>query len=187
MNDLWMLTVTLLSNNIQAYQRLSSREDFDSASVVCFQCSDLSQDESSQDEKLGPCPGWLRPPVVYPASSVYDGCISILDSEGRIKVQGGIVHSLCQKYENMTDYVENLIGTPGKVICCKGPDCMPEYFRKAENSGVGYMYDLNIEEGSPIVQKLQADPPYFCNSARVGRRHYNLLISLFSFFAVYYQ
>ena len=36
--------------------------------------------------------------------SVYDGCISILDSEGTILVQGGIVYSLCQKVTIYTRY-----------------------------------------------------------------------------------
>ena len=39
--------------------------------------------------------GWLRPPVVYPPASVYDGCMTILLSNGSIVSQSGVVYQHC--------------------------------------------------------------------------------------------
>ena len=40
--------------------------------------------------QIGPCPGWLRPPLVFPDVSPYDGCMTVLlqvimDDDGKTK------------------------------------------------------------------------------------------------------
>jgi len=30
--------------------------------LECFECSDFPREEYSEDEEMGTCPGWLRPP-----------------------------------------------------------------------------------------------------------------------------
>ena len=86
-----------------------------SPSVRCFQCSEFPSQPGDRDEALGPCPGqrismnvtiviftftncfmytlysgWLRPPVIFPSESVYDGCMTILLSNGSIVAQSGV-------------------------------------------------------------------------------------------------
>ena len=40
--------------------------------------------------------GWLRPPVIFPSESVYDGCMTILLSNGSIVAQSGVRNCLFQ-------------------------------------------------------------------------------------------
>ena len=40
--------------------------------------------------------GWIRPPIVFSAQSVYDGCITIILSNGTIVAQGGVFFQYCQ-------------------------------------------------------------------------------------------
>ena len=40
--------------------------------------------------------GWIRPPIIFSAKSVYDGCITIILSNGTIVAQGGVVFEYCQ-------------------------------------------------------------------------------------------
>ena len=64
-------------------------------SVRCFQCSDFPSEPEDRDEPVGPCPGWLRPPIIFPAMSVYDGCMTIILSNGSIVAQSGVVYDYC--------------------------------------------------------------------------------------------
>ena len=34
--------------------------------------------ERKLNKQIGPCPGWLRPPLVFPDVSPYDGCMTVL-------------------------------------------------------------------------------------------------------------
>ena len=77
--------------------------------------------------QIGPCPGWLRPPLVFPDVSPYDGCMTVLlqvimDDDGKtnwlinsyfqngtIVSQSGIVHSTCVSYQpKASDYIKVL-------------------------------------------------------------------------------
>ena len=78
------------------------------ASISCFQCSDFPTEPEDRDEPLGPCPGWLRPPVAFPAMSVYDGCMTILLSNGSIVAQSGVVYDYCLQLQVTT------LGTLGR-------------------------------------------------------------------------
>jgi len=33
--------------------------------LECFECSDFPREEYSEDEEMGTCPGWLRPPRYF--------------------------------------------------------------------------------------------------------------------------
>ena len=88
---LW-LVVSLLSP-LSSLQLTSTR---------CFQCSDFPSEPEDGDERLGPCPGWLRPPIMFPALSVYDGCMTIILSNGSIVAQSGVVYDYCLQLQVTT-------------------------------------------------------------------------------------
>ncbi|XP_023324440.1 uncharacterized protein LOC111698356 isoform X2 [Eurytemora carolleeae] len=154
-------------------------------SVACFQCSDLEVEVDSQDEIMGPCPGWLRPPVLYPSYSVYDGCISILDRNGSILTQGGILYSLCKQYQNMPGYVQQITGmSGGEVVCCKGEQCITPYHRTAERNEVGELYTkLNTLHTAEHKSGDQVDLQALCSSTHVIRHSFiTCIIIIISFF-----
>ena len=74
---------------------LSPLSSLQLTSTRCFQCSDFPSEPEDGDERLGPCPGWLRPPIMFPALSVYDGCMTIILSNGSIVAQSGVVYDYC--------------------------------------------------------------------------------------------
>ena len=81
-------------------------------------------EEESGDEMLGPCPGWLRPPLLFPDMSAYDGCMTILLDNGTIvsqvrigdtntpdvSSQSGVVHSTCLEYKQIaSSYIDEVV------------------------------------------------------------------------------
>ena len=61
---------------------------------------------------------------MFPAVSVYDGCMTIKLSNGTIVAQSGVVYSTCLQYHGQApDYVHQVFGLPGQVICCEGRAC----------------------------------------------------------------
>merc|ERR1719460_1869969 len=93
---------------------LSSPSNQAQVQVRCFQCSEFPVQPGDRDEAMGPCPGWLRPPVIFPSESVYDGCMTILLSNGSIVAQSGVVFASCEQGE-APDYVNDTFGLSGYV------------------------------------------------------------------------
>ncbi len=87
--------------------------------LECFECSDFPREEYSEDEEMGTCPGWLRPPRLtsatlwykiklltrvfsyrtYPETSIYDGCMTILLTNGTVVSQNAILFNECSNYQ----------------------------------------------------------------------------------------
>ena len=98
---------------------------------VCYECSNFPYEEGSLDEKLGPCPGWKREPKSYgvggtnntTGSSLYDGCMTIILSNGAVVSQNAVVLSQCLEYKkgDMSSTHFNIFGFPSKILCCQGP------------------------------------------------------------------
>ena len=81
----------------------------------------------------------MRPPVIFPAVSVYDGCMTILLSNGSIVAQSGVVYDTCLELQvihmyiypvychvlqgEAPEYVNETFGMSGMVKCCKGRQC----------------------------------------------------------------
>ena len=62
--------------------------------------------------------------MVFPGISLYDGCMSIVLTDGQVVSQSGVVYSTCLEYQGKAPaYVEETFGQPGQVICCQGKAC----------------------------------------------------------------
>ena len=68
--------------------------------LQCYECSSFPREPGSQDEPLGPCPGWLQPAKYYGLSSLYDGCMTVkLANNGTVLAQNAVIYSQCLQYQ----------------------------------------------------------------------------------------
>ena len=67
--------------------------------LQCYECSDFPREPESQDETMGPCPGWQREATYYGLYSLYDGCMTVeLKSNGTVIAQNAVIYSQCLEY-----------------------------------------------------------------------------------------
>ena len=115
---------------------------------ACYECSNFPYEDGSLDEKLGPCPGWKRAPKSYGVgganntigSSLYDGCMTIILSNGAVVSQNAVVLSQCLEYKtgDMSSIHFSIFGFPSKILCCQGTLCNgPSKIRAAIIHGLG--------------------------------------------------
>ena len=140
----FQLTLSLFSLQLLTFPMVQAHDQ--SLAVRCFQCSEFPSDPEDQDEPMGPCPGkcyyfdrlikvylgWLRPPVIFPAVSVYDGCMTILLSNGSIVAQSGVVYDTCLELQvihvyHTHLYIQSLQG--------EAPEYVNETFFKESTTG----------------------------------------------------
>ena len=68
--------------------------------LQCYECSSFPREPGSQDESLGPCPGWLKPAKYYGLSSLYGGCMTVkLANNGTVLAQNAVIYSQCLQYQ----------------------------------------------------------------------------------------
>ena len=107
---------------------------------------------------------------MYPAVSVYDGCMTIKLSNGTIVSQSGVVYSNCLQYHGQApDYVHQVFGLPGQVICCEGRACgngavyldsWPAYTQVYDvYGGKGAMVMREWEDKEGVKKQLIMKPP----------------------------
>ena len=102
--------------------------------IECYECSDFPAEEDSQDESLGPCPGWKRPAKKYGSgqsrrehkyTTLYDGCMTIVLTNGSVVSQNAVIFKQCLEYSagSLPSAVYEIFGVPAKIYCCQGSLC----------------------------------------------------------------
>ena len=145
--------------NLVNPERFREKRTLDSKQHACYECSNFPYEDGSLDEKLGPCPGWKREPKSYGVSgtnntfgsSLYDGCMTIILSNGAVVSQNAVVLSQCLEYKtgDMSSTHFNIFGFPSKILCCQGTLCNgPSKIRAAIIHGLGLK---NIKVKYPTV------------------------------------
>ena len=136
--------------------------------------------------------GWLRPPLIFPGVSVYDGCMTILLSDGTIVAQSGVVYETCLQYEGQApEYVQETFGLPGQVICCKGRACgngavyldsWPPHTQVYDvYGGKGAMVKPDNEDNEQAMKQAVMSPPTckkLKNGASIAQYTFLLIIVL---------
>ena len=118
------------ANTMNIMRRRSSKQQ---QGMACYECSNFPYEEGSLDELLGSCPGWRRSPKKYgvgvsgitTGTSLYDGCMTIILSNGSVISQNAIVFSQCLKYHTGTlpSNLLDIFQMYSKIYCCKGSLC----------------------------------------------------------------
>ena len=132
--------------------------------MACYECSNFPYEEDSLDELLGSCPGWRRSPKQYgvgssgitTGSSLYDGCMTIILSNGSVISQNAIVFSQCLKYQSGTlpSTLFDIFRIASKIYCCKGSLCNgPDEIRTAIIKGLGINNIKVIQPNSVLISK----------------------------------
>ena len=78
--------------------------------LQCYECSDFPREPHSQDEPLGPCPGWQRKAIYYGLNSFYDACMTVkLKVNGTVISQNAVIYSQCLEYKVSKLKHENVV------------------------------------------------------------------------------
>ena len=117
-------------NTVNIMRRRSPKQQ---QGMACYECSNFPYEEGSLDELLGSCPGWRRSPKKYgvggsgitTGTTLYDGCMTIILSNGSVISQNAIVFSQCLKYQSgtMPSTYFDIFQMYSKIYCCKGSLC----------------------------------------------------------------
>ena len=140
---------------IENFGNFREKRTLDTKQHACYECSNFPYEDGSLDEKLGPCPGWKREPKSYGVGgtnntmgkSLYDGCMTIILSNGAVVSQNAVVLSQCLEYKtgDMSSTHFNIFGFPSKILCCQGPLCNgPSKIRAAIIHGLG-LKNVNVK------------------------------------------
>ena len=102
-----------------------------SHTLQCYECSDFPREPESQDENLGPCPGWQRPAKYYGLTSLYDGCMTVkLAHNGTVLAQNAVIYSQCLEYQRNVPQSLKLHLQSVRIRCCKESKCnAPKRYR----------------------------------------------------------
>ena len=134
------------TENLESIRR--QQLSYQNQNIACYECSSFPPEEGSLDEILGSCPGWKRSAKRYGVggsdntigSSLYDGCMTIILSNGSVISQNAVVLSQCLEYKTgtLSSSIFDIFGIPSKIYCCKGSLCNgPSEIRTTIIKGLG--------------------------------------------------
>ena len=140
--------------------------------IACYECSSFPPEEDSQDEPLGPCPGWKREPKKYGVGSggtaghsLYDACMTIVLSNGTVVSQNAVVYTQCIEYKtgSLPSALYRIFAMSTKIYCCRGSLCNgPTEIRLANSKRVGKEYS-KVSSQTKIYYAMSQSSRWLCN------------------------